>query len=48
MQRRYEKPKNNIPLTTWVMVDTLITQGWSPEQISSRLYDEQENSISHE
>jgi transposase, IS30 family len=29
-------------------VDALIAQDWSPEQISSRLYDEQEISISHE
>jgi IS30 family transposase len=48
MQRRYEKPKTHIPLTTWVMVDALIKQDWSPEQISGRLYDEQGISISHE
>ena len=48
MQRRHDKPKTHIPLTTWVMVDALIKQDWSPEQISSRLYDEQEISISHE
>ena len=48
MQRRYEKPKTHIPLTTWVMVNALIKQDLSPEQISSRLYDEQEISISHE
>ena len=30
------------------MVNALIKQDWSPEQISSRLYDEQEISISHE
>ena len=30
------------------MVNALVKQDWSPEQISSRLYDEQEISISHE
>ena len=30
------------------MVNALIKQDWSPEQISGRLYDEQEISISHE
>ena len=48
MQRRHEKLKTHIPLTTWVVVNTLIEQGWSPEQISGRLYEEQGVSISHE
>jgi IS30 family transposase len=30
------------------MVDALIKQDWSPEQISGRLYEEQGISISHE
>jgi IS30 family transposase len=30
------------------MVNALIKQDWSPEQISGRLYDEQRISISHE
>jgi IS30 family transposase len=34
MQRRNEKPKTHIPLTTWAMVNALIKQDWSPEQIS--------------
>ncbi len=33
MQRRHEKPKTHIPLTTWVVVNALIKQDWSPEQI---------------
>ena len=37
MQRRHEKLKTHIPLTTWVVVNTLIEQDWSPEQISGRL-----------
>jgi IS30 family transposase len=37
MQRRYEKLKTHIPLTTWGLVHALIKQDWSPEQISSRL-----------
>ena len=48
MQRRHDKPRNHISLTTWVMVNALVKQDWSPEQISSRLYDEQEISISPE
>jgi IS30 family transposase len=48
MQRRQEKLKTHIPLTTWVVVNTLIEQDWSPEQISGRLYEEQGVSISHE
>jgi transposase, IS30 family len=48
MQRQYEKPKTHIPLTTWAMVNALIKQDWSPEQISGRLYEEQGISISHE
>lgn len=48
MQRRHDKPKTLIPLTTWVMVNALIKQDWSPEQVSSRLHEEQAISISHE
>ena len=40
MQRRHEKLKTKIPLTTWVVVNTLIKQDWSSEQISGRLYEE--------
>ena len=45
MQRRHEKLKTHIPLTTWAVVNTLIEQDWSPEQISGRLYEEQGVSI---
>ena len=48
MQRRHEKLKTHIPRTIWVVVNTLIEQDWSPEQISGRLYEEQGVSISHE
>ena len=48
MSRRHEKPRNRIPLTTWVLVDAQIKQDWSPEQISGRLFMEQGISISHE
>ena len=48
MQRRHEKAKTHIPLTTWVVVNALIKQDWSPEQISGRLHTEQGISISHE
>jgi len=48
MQRRHEKLKTHLPLTTWAVVNTLIEQDRSPEQISGRLYEEQGVSISHE
>jgi transposase, IS30 family len=48
IQRRHEKLKTHIPLTTWVVVNALIKQDWSQEQISNRLYEEQGISISHE
>ena len=48
MQRRHEKAKTHIPLTTWVVVNALIKQDWGPEQISGRLHTEQGISISHE
>ena len=48
MQRRHEKPKTRIPLTTRVLVEDRIKQDWSPEQISGRLFMEQGVSISHE
>ena len=48
MQRRHEKLKTHIPLTTWAVVNALIKQDWSPEQISIRLLMEQDISISHE
>lgn len=48
MRRRHEKLRTRIPLTTWVLVGGLIKQDWSPEQISSRLFDEQGLAFSHE
>ena len=48
MQRRHEKLKTHLPLTTWAVVNTLIEQDRSSEQISGRLYEEQGVSISHE
>jgi transposase, IS30 family len=48
MQRRHKKPRTYIPKTTCVMVDSLIKQDWSLEQISDRLYEEQGISTSHE
>lgn len=46
--RRYVKPRARIPFTTWVLVETLLKQDWSPEQISSRLFQEQGLCVSHE
>ena len=46
--RRHERAKPRIAEATWDMVDTLIKQEWSPEQISGRLFDEQGIAVSHE
>lgn len=48
MVRRSLKPKARIDSSTWALVDGLIKQDWSPEQISGRLFKEQDISISHE
>ena len=45
IQRRYEKPKTHIPITTWVLVNDLIKQNWSLEQISNRLLTERGRAI---
>ncbi|MCH8157528.1 MAG: IS30 family transposase, partial [Nitrospinae bacterium] len=41
IMRRYEKPQTRIPPATWALVDSLIEQDWSPEQVSGRLFMEQ-------
>lgn len=46
--RRHEKSKPRIDRAAWALVDSLIQQEWSPEQISGRLFDEQGIAISHE
>ncbi len=46
--RHDEKFQPRIPTTTWALVEALIKQDWSPEQISGRLFKEQGISISHE
>ena len=48
MMHRCCKSKNRIVSATWDLVDDLIKQDWSPEQISGRLFTEQDISISHE
>ena len=48
MIRQYEKFQPRIPAITWTLVEALIKQDWSPEQISGRLIKEQGISISHE
>jgi len=40
--------KSRIDSSTWALVDSLIKKDWSPEQISGRLFIEQDISISHE
>jgi IS30 family transposase len=46
--RQLGKVHFRISAFTWSLVDTLIKQDWSPEQISGRLSKEQNISISHE
>ena len=46
--RQYEKFQPRISPSTWSLVNSLIKQDWSPEQISGRLFKEQGISISHE
>ena len=46
--RQYEKFQPRISPSTWSLVNSLIKQDWSPEQISGRLIKEQGISISHE
>ncbi len=48
MIRQHKKLQSRIPATTWALLETLIQQDWSPEQISGRLFKEQGISISHE
>lgn len=48
LNRRAIKPKLRMASTTWDLVDNLIKQDLSPEQVSGRLLMEQNISISHE
>lgn len=45
---RRRKPVLRISAKTWVVVEKLLRQEWSPEQISGRLWKEQKLGISHE
>ena len=45
---RRSKAKPSIRAKTWAVVEKLLRQEWSPEQISGRLKQEQKISISHE
>ena len=46
--RQYEKFQPRICPSTWSLVDSLIQQDWSPEQVAGRLFKEQGISVSHE
>lgn len=48
MTRRLSKAQPCIDPSTWLLVEALIRQDWSPEQISGRLSCERGISISHE
>jgi len=48
LERRYLKAKPTILFTTWRLVKRLIREDWSPEQISSRLKNDLNLSISTE
>ena len=47
MERRW-KSISRITAETWSLVEGLLRQDWSPEQISGRLKKEQKGCISHE
>jgi IS30 family transposase len=47
MERRW-KSRSRITAETWALVEGLLRQDWSPEQISGRLKKEQKVCISHE
>ncbi|MGD8569148.1 MAG: IS30 family transposase, partial [Gammaproteobacteria bacterium] len=47
-QRRTEKVASRIPHSTWRLVNRLLRQDWSPEQISTWLWQETNVRISHE
>lgn len=48
LARRHDKAQRRIGSHVWQLVETLIREQWSPEQIVGRIYREQEVSISHE
>lgn len=48
LDRRSANPQARIPYSTWSLVESLIQQDWSLEQISGRLSMEQGIAISHE
>lgn len=48
MTRRLNKAQPRIDASTWDLVETLIRQDWSPEQIAGRLRREQGRTVSHE
>jgi IS30 family transposase len=48
LQRRYDKAQPRIGDQVWQLVEALIREEWSPEQVVGRVEMEQEVSISHE
>lgn len=46
--RHYQSHRQRISEQTWMQVDWLLRQQWSPEQIAGRLKLEQQASVSHE
>src|ERR1700680_3599708 len=46
--RRYESHPPRIAWPTWALVELLLRQQWSPEQIAGRLKLEQQGTVSHE
>lgn len=48
LQRREEKVRFGIREATWLRVQQLLCEDWSPEQVSLWLYEEGEQTVSHE
>ena len=48
IERRYSKAKPRVPEITWQLVESLLRQDWSPEQISNWLAKSSNLTVSHE
>ncbi len=48
LNRRQNKARSRIPVSTWETVEILLEEEWSPEQISGWLLEEKDIRISHE
>jgi IS30 family transposase len=46
--RKQKRYRARINAATWAMIESLLRQDWSPEQVSGWLFKEKQISISHE